>query len=165
MQAIPREDVAERLDRDRTGRDRRGEHLRVRSWVVLRHGDLAPIARVEPGTLEPLLRGGLVRPGGVALGPNRGGGGIDTVNYEPTGVFLNRHDGVTVTTDGVANDGFAGDDDNVGSDVENIQGTTGDDSLTTAAGVLTGLTGDDPLTITTGGGAEYGAAGMDELHA
>jgi Ca2+-binding RTX toxin-like protein len=46
-----------------------------------------------------------------------------------------------------------------------IQGTTGDDSLTTAAGVLTGLTGDDTLTITTGGGAEYGAAGMDELHA
>jgi len=93
-----------------------------------------------------------------------GGAGADTVDYDPAGVFLNRHDGVTVTTDGVADDGFAGDHDNVEPDVESVQGTSGDDSLTTAAGVLTGLGGDDTLTITTGGGTEYGGIGADDLH-
>jgi Ca2+-binding RTX toxin-like protein len=94
-----------------------------------------------------------------------GGGGVDTVSYDGATEFRNGTDGVTVTTDGAANDGFPGDDDNVEADVENVTGTAYDDTITGNAGVLEGEGGNDSLTLTTGGGAEYGSIGNDSLHA
>jgi Ca2+-binding RTX toxin-like protein len=64
---------------------------------------------------------------------------------------------VNVSLDGIANDGTAGEGDNNLSDVENVQGTRGDDTLTGngAANSLTGLTGSDRL---------FGLAGSDTLN-
>jgi Ca2+-binding RTX toxin-like protein len=88
------------------------------------------------------------------------------VNYDPSAVFLGKTSGVTVTTtDGLANDGFAGDHDNVSEDVENLTGTSFDDSLSVGAGSLQGSAGDDTLRIVNGGGQEYGASGSDDLRA
>jgi hypothetical protein len=88
------------------------------------------------------------------------------VNYDPSAVFLGKTSGVTVTTtDGLANDGFAGDHDNVNEDVENLTGTSFDDSLSVVAGSLQGSAGNDTLRIVNGGGQEYGAAGNDDLRA
>ncbi len=58
-----------------------------------------------------------------------------------------------------------GDNDNVMPDIENVRGTPHDDSLSLAAGVLSGGGGNDTLTLTSGGGAEYGSIGNDDLHA
>lgn len=110
-----------------------------------------------------------------------GGTGIDTVDYSD-------HDymppPVTVTLDGVADDGFAGENDNAGSDVENVIGSPFADFLTGNSSdnfllggggndTLIGLGGDDSLLgdqlafgIVTGGGADdtlSGGVGDDSL--
>ncbi len=70
-----------------------------------------------------------------------GGAGIDAVSF--AGHLLP----VTVTIDGTANDGQSGEFDNVATDVENLVGGSGNDSLTgsAAANVLDGGTGADVL--------------------
>ena len=96
----------------------------------------------------------------------RGGGGTDTVDYGPSAITLGKTSGVTVTTaDGLANDGFAGDHDNVDSDVEFLWGTPFDDSLSVSAGNVIGGDGNDTLRIVNGGGGEYGVDGNDNLRA
>jgi hypothetical protein len=103
---------------------------------------------------------------GLGGGDTYRDGDTDTVNYDPSAVFLEKTSGVTVTTtDGLANDGFAGDHDNVSVDVENLTGTSFDDSLSVGAGSLQGSAGDDTLRIVNGGGQEYGASGSDDLRA
>ncbi|MFO0746321.1 MAG: calcium-binding protein [Myxococcota bacterium] len=73
-----------------------------------------------------------------------GGAGTDTVDYSARTV------GVTVTMDGVANDGETGADegDNVKADVENFIGSSGDDIVTGSAAdnAFTGGDGDDILS-------------------
>jgi hypothetical protein len=82
-----------------------------------------------------------------------GGDDVDTVSYLESSTGS---PGVTVTLDDFANDGLPGEGDYVTSDVEDILGSTGDDSLTgdddanTIRGafgthVLIGLGGDDVL--------------------
>jgi Ca2+-binding RTX toxin-like protein len=80
-----------------------------------------------------------------------GGDGQDGVSY---GL---RSAPVTTTKDGVANDGQAGENDNIGSDVEQITGGLANDTVGggPAADVLVGGPGDDTLE---------GFAGDDELH-
>ena len=77
-----------------------------------------------------------------------GGAGWDTLDYQ-------RPTGISVTMgDGLANDGGAGEGDNVGSDIERLQGSWTDDVLvgTSADEYILGSIGND--TITGGGGAD-----------
>ena len=89
---------------------------------------------------DDVLDGGAgndVMVGGAGADTFAGGPGTDTVSYarEPLPV--------TVTADGQANDGEAGEGDNVGFDVETVIGGNGDDTL---GG------GDDPHTLIGGPG-------------
>jgi len=89
-------------------------------------------------------------PGPITAGPvtfsdddavNGGDGSGDLVTYKTRTADL------TIDADGVADDGASGEDDNVGTTVENIHGGTGDDELIGNASnnVLNGWTGADVL--------------------
>ena len=90
-----------------------------------------------------------------------GGAGTDLVDYSGAG------DAVNVSLDGVANDGVAGDGDNVGVDVEDITGTAKADTLTgsAAANELDGGDGNDTLTGLAGADGLTGGRGSDTLDA
>ncbi|HEX8627525.1 MAG TPA: calcium-binding protein, partial [Catenuloplanes sp.] len=98
-----------------------------------------------------------------------GGPGVDTARYDW------EHPAVTVTLDGQANDGAAGEADNVRATVEGLHGTSGADTLTGngAANTLVGWGGADRLrglggadTLESGDGADWlsGGDGDDHLH-
>jgi Ca2+-binding RTX toxin-like protein len=88
-----------------------------------------------------------------------GGEGVDSVSYE------GRTEAVAVTIDGVANDGAAGENDNVGADVENLTGGTRGDSLTGSAAnnALNGGPGGDTLNGSAGNDVESGGDGNDRF--
>lgn len=90
-----------------------------------------------------------------------GGTGVDLVTYE------NRTSAqpVTVTIDGVANDGAAGEGDNVRTDVENVAGGASNDDLTgsTANNQLWGMAGDDELEGNLGIDRLTGGDGNDSM--
>lgn len=96
---------------------------------------------------------------GGALGADvlTGGPGTDSVSY------ANRTEDLTITLDGIANDGEAGEADNVGADVENVTGGLGNDVIrgSAVANTLLGGPGDDVLD--GGGGADLlsGGIGVD----
>ena len=96
-----------------------------------------------------------------------GGDGTDAVSFSGTG-------GVNVSLDGVANDGVSGQHDNVGSDIEVINGSDGPDTLSgndgpntiygnAGADTILGNGGDDMLD--GGGGRDNidGGAGNDQV--
>jgi uncharacterized repeat protein (TIGR01451 family) len=87
-----------------------------------------------------------------------GGGGTDTADYS------DRADPIDVRIDGLANDGEAGEDDNVGTDVEDVVGGTGDDTLVgdAQANLLDGADGDDLLDGGPGADTLIGGAGLDD---
>ncbi len=102
---------------------------------------------------------GLGQPGGGAVGaipgPDGadvfvGGEGVDTVDYG------GRTGGVTVSLDGRANDGEAGEGDQVSADIENVFGGSGDD-------FITGSDADNQLVGGAGSDTLDGGAGDDEL--
>jgi hypothetical protein len=81
---------------------------------------------------------------------------------------------VTVTQDGIANDGAAGEGDNVMSGIEQLEGGSGDDDLTGTDGIdnINGLNGNDHIDggdgadfLEGGGGADTieGGAGSDNI--
>ncbi len=76
---------------------------------------------------------------------------------------------VTVTLDGVANDGRAGENDNVGADVEHVFASAANDTLsaagTTTARRLFGEGGDDAITGGSGDDLLDGGGGADQLAA
>ena len=79
-----------------------------------------------------------------------GGSGTDRL-------YLDGHaGGVAITIDGLANDGVAGEGDNVGADIESILGTTGND-------VFTGSPGPDAFEGDSGSDEIHGAGGNDRL--
>lgn len=88
-----------------------------------------------------------------------GGAGTDLLDYSDAAV------GVTVTLDGVANDGVPGEADNAATDIEDVTGTTKADTISgsAAANELNGSSGDD--TLSGGGGSDglNGARGNDTL--
>jgi Ca2+-binding RTX toxin-like protein len=96
-----------------------------------------------------------------------GGSGRDSAGYNTRSVNL------TITLDGLANDGQTGEGDNVRGDVEGVTGGTGDDTITgnAAPNSLWGNGGDDIVdgrdgADLLGGEAEfflYGIAGDDTL--
>jgi Ca2+-binding RTX toxin-like protein len=97
--------------------------------------------------------------GGAGADDLRGGPGNDAV------VYGDRTAAVAVTLDDVANDGEAGEGDNVHSDVEQIFGGAAGDRLTGngQANIIDGAGGDD--SITDGGGIDkvYGGEGDDVI--
>jgi Ca2+-binding RTX toxin-like protein len=110
----------------------------------------------DGGAGNDILVGGTATDGADTL---RGGDGTDTADYGARGAP------VTVSLDGVANDGADGgaEADNVELDVETIRGTGGDDQLTGGTGSQTiyGGAGDDLLAGGPGADALYGEAGDD----
>jgi Ca2+-binding RTX toxin-like protein len=89
-----------------------------------------------------------------------GGTGIDTISYAHAPA------GVTVTLDGIADDGIAGEGDNAGADVENVQGGRFNDSITGNAlnNRLIGGAGNDTLRGGDGNDVLNGGHGQDELY-
>ncbi len=88
-----------------------------------------------------------------------GGPGDDAVSY------AGRKSGVSVSFDGVANDGAAGEHDNAGSDVEDIYGSARNDRLTASAAdnVIYGMAGDDVIRALAGNDRLVGGPGDDTL--
>ena len=113
-------------------------------------------------------RGNDVLDGGPGADALIGGGGRDRADYS------SRRAPVTVTLDGVAGDGAAGEGDSVDVSVEDVAGGARGDSLTgndrrnvlTGGGgrdTLTGLAGADTLDGGEGGDALLGGPGLDLL--
>ena len=119
-------------------------------------GDGAP-NRLAGGDGNDVLQG---RGGTDVL---RGEAGADTASYAERG----SSGPVVVTLDGVPNDGAAGENDDVGGDIENVAGGAGPDRLTGGNGANV-LTGGDGADVLTGGGAIDGfaaGAGNDTVRA
>jgi hypothetical protein len=89
----------------------------------------------------------------------KGGGGFDIVDYS------SRKNNLTVGIGTLADDGEAGEKDNVWLDVEEVMGGAGNDKLTGNATncVLLGLAGNDTLTGGAGVDALHGGSGNDKL--
>ena len=79
-----------------------------------------------------------------------GGGEPDQLDY------YSRSKPVSVSTDGRANDGYAGENDNVGSDIEILGGSDGDDKFV-------GSDNKDTLKVKGGNDSADGKAGDDRL--
>ncbi|HVT76759.1 MAG TPA: calcium-binding protein [Acidimicrobiales bacterium] len=88
-----------------------------------------------------------------------GGTAVDSISY------AGRAAPVSVTLDGVANDGEANEHDNVKADVENVTGGSGADTITgsPAANRLDGGAGNDALHGGAGDDTLIGGAGYDTL--
>ncbi len=88
-----------------------------------------------------------------------GGGGYDTVTYE------GRTEDLSLSPDGVANDGAAGEHDNIGTDVMGVGGGHGADTMTGNGGrnVFGGGEGDDVLAGAGGDDHLVGGSGADKL--
>ena len=113
-------------------------------------------------TINASLNGGAGRDrlrGGAGRDEFLGGAGIDTADYSDSVVP------VSVSIDDAANDGPAGQGENVFADVENVFGGAAADTLAGNAGsnLLLGNAGDD--TVRGGGGRDVliGGAGADRL--
>lgn len=97
-----------------------------------------------------------------------GGPGHDSFSY------FHRGNPVSITLDGIANDGMAGEADNVHPDIETVGGSAGNDVIVGSDGpnhlwggdgddLIRGLGGDDRLSGDDGGDTVDGGAGNDEL--
>jgi len=116
--------------------------------------------------------------GQCAVGSNDPGGGADTYVGGPGAdrLWLDSHaPGMTITINGAADDGVAGEGDNVGADIETIDGTSGNDAFTGGAGVdkfnggagndiIHGGAGDDELWGDSDQDQVFGDAGADRLY-
>lgn len=80
-----------------------------------------------------------------------GGPGEDSFSY------FHRPEPVKISLDGVANDGMAGEKDNIHPDIESVGGSYGDD-------VIVGSPGDDTLWGSEGDDRILGGAGNDKLY-
>ncbi|AKU98158.1 Alkaline phosphatase [Labilithrix luteola] len=89
-----------------------------------------------------------------------GGTGVDTVDYSSRTVA------VTATLDGATASGISGEADILATDVENLWGGSGDDTLTgnASANELVGNAGDDQLIALDGDDVLEGGAGDDFLN-
>jgi Ca2+-binding RTX toxin-like protein len=88
-----------------------------------------------------------------------GGGGVDRLTYTSA-------DGpVNVTLDGLANDGEAGEDDNIGADIGEVDGSAFNDVMAAGATgvILNGGGGDDTITGGPGNDTLIGSAGNDTI--
>ena len=90
-----------------------------------------------------------------------GGSGTDRVRYDERSAA-----GVRVTLDGAADDGQAGEADNVQPDVENISGTRFADTLlgSALANSISGLGGNDGINPLGGSDRVFGGDGADRIN-
>ena len=90
-----------------------------------------------------------------------GGGGGDTV------IYTGRGEDLSLSLDGVANDGMPGESDNIGPDVTTVLGGNGADVITgnDYANALAGDSGNDVITGSGGDDRLFGANGSDRLDA
>jgi Ca2+-binding RTX toxin-like protein len=97
--------------------------------------------------------------GGLGSDVLQGGEGIDTASYG------SRSAAVVVDLDGLADDGGPGENDTVASDIENLIGGAGGDTLIgdAAANSLTGGSGDDTIEGQEGVDALSGGPGGDTI--
>jgi Ca2+-binding RTX toxin-like protein len=125
---------------------------------------------VDGGTENDLVDGGggddrLEYSTGVS---NDAGAGADTYVGGPgtDKLTLDAHaGGVTITIDGAANDGLPNEGDNVGADIEQIDGTGGNDVFTGSAGTdnFLGGSGNDEIHGAGGNDDLYGGSGDDRI--
>ncbi len=89
------------------------------------------------------------------------GGGTDTVSYSSRPAS----DSLFISLDGVANDGVAGERDNVGTDIEDVTGGAGDDIITgsAAANTIDGGNGQDAIDGGAGNDTLMGGNDDDKL--
>jgi hypothetical protein len=115
---------------------------------------------IDGGAGDDTLRGDVYARGHDVL---RGGAGTDTAWYGDRPAS----EPVSLSLDGAADDGAAGEGDDIAGDVEKVVGGWGDDTLTgdDAANILDGGEGRD--TLTGGGGLDVllGGPGDDDLRA
>src|SRR5256885_717646 len=92
-----------------------------------------------PGTTPPRAWGATTRaPAPTGSDEFRGGTGFDGASYaNRTATTSTHNEAVTITQDGVANDGRNGETDNVHPDVEDVTGTQNPDSITGGTGADT----------------------------
>jgi Ca2+-binding RTX toxin-like protein len=111
--------------------------------------------RLEGGDGGDLLNGGGAFPGADGNDILIGGAGVDTADYRYRIADLN------LSIDDIANDGAAGEQDNIHSDIENIFGGLGNDMIigSTAHNFLSGGQGAD--TIRGGSGNDIFDPGRD----
>jgi Ca2+-binding RTX toxin-like protein len=104
--------------------------------------------------------------GGAGADDLRGGGDFDRVEYPGTS-DPDDDENQTITIDDAANDGIAGEEDNVRTDVEDVDAGPGNDKITGSAGANTLAGGDGNDELTGGGGVDtfFGGAGVDTLRA
>ena len=95
--------------------------------------------------------------GGPGADTLSGGGGSDAASYEGASVV--------VTLDGLANDGAAGENDNVLLDTEDAYGTEGPDTITgnRLDNALDGLGGNDRIVGGPGADGRFGGDGDDNI--
>lgn len=98
--------------------------------------------------------------GGAGADVLSGGDGVDVVSYAGTAP-------VTVSLNGTADDGAAGEGDNVATDVEDVISADGADKLTgsDAANMLDAGAGDDRIDGGAGSDSLFGGAGDDTISA
>lgn len=96
--------------------------------------------------------------GGLGADTFQGGTGSDTVTYAP------RVEELDLSIDGLANDGANDENDNIGTDVENLVGGDNNDSIVGSAGANTirGGPGDDSVTPSPGD-VLNGGSGVDTV--
>ncbi len=97
--------------------------------------------------------------GGLGADFFQGGSGVDLADYQFRSEKLN------ISLDNVANDGAAGEGDNVSSDIENINGGSGADRIVATAqnNSLQGNGGNDTIYAGDGDDTVVGGAGADNL--
>jgi Ca2+-binding RTX toxin-like protein len=105
-----------------------------------------------------IFQGLTMLPADAAPDTLSGGSGLDTLSYSyaARGHFLPA--GVTITFDGVANDGMAGEKDSVASDFEIIEATQHDDVID-----VSGMPGRRRIHAWTGDDTIIGSAGADTV--
>jgi Ca2+-binding RTX toxin-like protein len=117
----------------------------------------------DGGTGDDLFAGGIEQPSGVSDRDTFAGGPgtRDRMSYDV------RESVVTADLDGAADDGAAGEKDNIGTDVEDIYGGLAADTLTasTDGSILHGNAGTDTLRGRGGPDTLYGDSGDDVLYA
>jgi Ca2+-binding RTX toxin-like protein len=122
------------------------------AYESLAGGDGSDMIR---GTTGALMSGG---PGADDIAPLPG-------TTDATASYRDHGTGVTVTLDGLANDGSPGEGDNIDPRVAQLIGSNGDDQLTGSAArdTLDGLAGDDVLDGGAGDDILHGDDGNDTL--
>jgi Ca2+-binding RTX toxin-like protein len=140
-------------------------------WSMLNGDDGNDTIGAEPAATRNDMYGGAGNDtvnGGPGFDNLDGGTGADDLNGgggDDAAVYNTRTSGVTVSIDGVANDGAPGEGDDVATDVEDVFSGSGNDTLIGSAGsnYLSAGAGDDTIRGGAGDDRLVGVGGDDVL--